>query len=173
MAVKLGLDAKLFHNTGSYATPTWDEITNVRDLTLNLEAGEADVTTRGNAGWRATVSVPGSGSVRPCSPLVHRYWRKSNGCSVLGQLIEQALAGQSTTGVTVVIDFVRLIQVNGATAKTVDIVGTTSRADLVRGARPRINQLEGTIACPPRSEIPSTSWNRLAKARSLSRRASH
>ena len=44
MAVKLGLDAKLFHNTGSYATPTWDEITNVRDLTLNLEAGEADVT---------------------------------------------------------------------------------------------------------------------------------
>ena len=43
MPVKLGLDAKLFQNTGTYATPTWDEITNVRDLTLNLEAGEADV----------------------------------------------------------------------------------------------------------------------------------
>jgi hypothetical protein len=48
--------------------------------------------------------------------------------------------------VTVVIDFVRLIQVSGATAKTSGIAGTTSRADQVRGARPRINQLEGTIA---------------------------
>jgi uncharacterized protein YfiM (DUF2279 family) len=66
--------------------------------------------------------------------------------SLLGQLIEQALAGQSTTGVTVVIDFVRLIQVSGATAKTIAIAGATSRADLVRGARPRIKQLEGTIA---------------------------
>lgn len=25
MSVKLGLDAKLFRNTGDYATPTWDE----------------------------------------------------------------------------------------------------------------------------------------------------
>jgi hypothetical protein len=29
----------------------------VRDLTLNLETGEADVSTRGNEGWRATVST--------------------------------------------------------------------------------------------------------------------
>ena len=57
MAVKLGLDAKLFRNTGTFATPTWNEITNVRDVTLNLEAGEADVTTRGNNGWRATVAT--------------------------------------------------------------------------------------------------------------------
>jgi hypothetical protein len=55
MAVKLGLDAKLFRNTGTFASATWNEITNVRDVTLNLEAGEADVTTRGNNGWRATV----------------------------------------------------------------------------------------------------------------------
>ncbi|MCA9222766.1 MAG: hypothetical protein KDA71_20735 [Planctomycetales bacterium] len=66
--------------------------------------------------------------------------------SLLDQLIEQAIAGQTTTGVTVVIDFVRLIQVSGATAKTIGIAGAISRADLVRGARPRINQLEGTIA---------------------------
>jgi len=31
-----------------------------------------------------SISVPGSGSVRTCSPLVHRCWRKSNGCSVAG-----------------------------------------------------------------------------------------
>ena len=63
MTVKLGLDAKLFRNTADYATPTWDEITNVRDLTLNLEAGEADVTTRGNDGWRATVATLKDGSI--------------------------------------------------------------------------------------------------------------
>jgi hypothetical protein len=55
-------------------------------------------------------------------------------------------AGQITTGVTVVIGFVRLIEVSGATAKTIGIAGTTSRANLVRGARPRINHLEGTSA---------------------------
>ena len=63
MAVKLGLDAKLFRNTASYATPTWAEITNVRDVTLNLDAGEADVTTRGNNGWRATVATLKDGSI--------------------------------------------------------------------------------------------------------------
>ena len=57
MSVKLGMDAKLFRNTGTYETPTWTEVTNVRDVTLNLEAGEADVTTRGNAGWRANIAT--------------------------------------------------------------------------------------------------------------------
>ena len=57
MSIKLGLDAKLFRNTSTYASPTWNEITNVRDVTLNLEAGEADVTTRGNNGWRATIAT--------------------------------------------------------------------------------------------------------------------
>ena len=57
MGVKLGLDAKLYRNTGTYGSPTWVEMTNVKDLTLNLEAGEADVTTRGNAGWRATLAA--------------------------------------------------------------------------------------------------------------------
>jgi hypothetical protein len=66
--------------------------------------------------------------------------------SLLGQLIEQAIAGQTTTGVTVVIDFVRLIEVTGATARTVGVAGATSRGEQVRRARPRINQLEGTMA---------------------------
>ena len=63
MSVKLGLDAKLFRNTGTYGTPVWNEIKNVRDVTLNLEAGEADVTTRGNNGWRATVATLKDGSI--------------------------------------------------------------------------------------------------------------
>ncbi len=63
MSVKLGLDAKLYRNTGTYDTPTWVEMTNVKDLTLNLESGEADVTTRANNGWRATVATLKDGSI--------------------------------------------------------------------------------------------------------------
>jgi len=61
--MKLGMEAKLYRNTGTYATPTWVEMTNVKDLTLNLEAAEADVTTRGNAGWRATIAALKDGSI--------------------------------------------------------------------------------------------------------------
>jgi len=57
MALRLGLDARLYRNTGSYASPTWNFVQNVKDLTLNLEVGEADVSTRGTGGWRATVSA--------------------------------------------------------------------------------------------------------------------
>ena len=61
--MKLGMEAKLYRNTGTYAAPTWSEMTNVKDLTLNLEASEADVTTRGNAGWRATIAALKDGSI--------------------------------------------------------------------------------------------------------------
>src|SRR5690606_30910895 len=57
MSIRLGMDAKLYRNAGSGGSPNWIEVTNVKDLTLNLEKGEADVTTRGNGGWRATVGT--------------------------------------------------------------------------------------------------------------------
>jgi hypothetical protein len=63
MSVKLGLDAKLYRNTGTFPAPVWNEVKNVKDLTLNLEAGEADVTTRANNGWRATVATLKDASV--------------------------------------------------------------------------------------------------------------
>ena len=56
MPAKLGLDAKLYRNTGTFAAPTWDIIGNVKDLTLNLETGEADVSTRANKGAEETSS---------------------------------------------------------------------------------------------------------------------
>lgn len=57
MAHRLGLNCKLYLNTGSYESPVWVEISNVRDLTLTLEVGESDVTTRGNGGWEAIVAT--------------------------------------------------------------------------------------------------------------------
>lgn len=55
MAVVLGLDAKLLRGPTGQTGAT--EVKNVKDLTLNLESGEADVTTRATKGWRATVAT--------------------------------------------------------------------------------------------------------------------
>jgi len=63
MSTRLGMNAKLYRNTGDYTSPTWTEVDNVKDLTLNLEKGEADVTTRANQGWRATVGTLKDASV--------------------------------------------------------------------------------------------------------------
>lgn len=55
MAVVLGLNAKLLR--GEAGTQGADEVKNVKDLTLSLESGEADVTTRATDGWRASVAT--------------------------------------------------------------------------------------------------------------------
>jgi len=47
--VKLGLDATL--------TIDGTELKNVKDLSVSLEKAEADVSTRDNNGWRATVGT--------------------------------------------------------------------------------------------------------------------
>ena len=65
MAAILGMNAKLYYQTtgtrvawpGTGAAPNLALISNVKDLDLNLNTGEADVTTRGNDGWRATVGT--------------------------------------------------------------------------------------------------------------------
>ncbi|MEW6249196.1 MAG: phage tail tube protein [Planctomycetota bacterium] len=64
MAVKLGLDAKLYFKVGGVAGGgSWTELTNVRDLSINMEKGEADVTTRAAQGWRATKGTLKEGTV--------------------------------------------------------------------------------------------------------------
>jgi len=64
MAIKLGMEAKLLFKVGGQGGGgAWVALGNTRDVTLNLEAGEADVTTRANAGWRATVATLKEASV--------------------------------------------------------------------------------------------------------------
>jgi hypothetical protein len=63
MGIRLGMHGVLYRNTGTYAVPVWEALTNVRDLTLNLEKGEADVTTRGNNSWRATAPTLKDGTI--------------------------------------------------------------------------------------------------------------
>lgn len=54
MTAKLSEGAKLYINSGTYATPTWDEVDLVKDVQLNMEKGEADVTVRKSGGWTET-----------------------------------------------------------------------------------------------------------------------
>jgi len=71
MGAKLGMQAKLYRlSTGvraawpsSGAPANLVELSNVKDVTLNLETGEADVTTRANNGWKATIATLKEGSV--------------------------------------------------------------------------------------------------------------
>ena len=64
----LGMDGKLYFDATPLASidptgATWTELDNVTDVTLNLETGEADITTRANNGWRATASSLKDGSI--------------------------------------------------------------------------------------------------------------
>jgi len=65
----LGKDAKAYFSAALLTAAVgpdalaWTEIDNVKDLTLNLETGEADITTRANNGWRATAATLKDGSI--------------------------------------------------------------------------------------------------------------
>ncbi|MCC7408659.1 MAG: hypothetical protein IT442_13980 [Phycisphaeraceae bacterium] len=63
----LGMNAKLYF--GAAGTTAATEMTNVRNVTLTLEAGEADVTTRANQGWRATAPT-----LRECTCEFEMVW---------------------------------------------------------------------------------------------------
>ena len=59
----LGLDAKAYRNTGTYGSTSWDEITNLQDVTVNLTKDTADVTTRGGNGWKQEVGTLKNASI--------------------------------------------------------------------------------------------------------------
>lgn len=44
----LGFDGKAYYNTGTNASPTWVEITNVRDVTTSASADTAEISDRGS-----------------------------------------------------------------------------------------------------------------------------
>lgn len=52
---RIGLNCKLYRNTATganaYTTPTWVELTNVRDVTIPMTKAEADTSRRGST-WK-------------------------------------------------------------------------------------------------------------------------
>ncbi len=73
MAIKFGMQGRIYRNTGTYAAPVWNEIQNVRDVTLNMETAIADVTTRGNNSWRAE-----AGTLKTASIEFDMIWDDTN-----------------------------------------------------------------------------------------------
>jgi hypothetical protein len=67
----LGMNAKIYY--GAAGTTASTELTNVRDVTVTLEAGEADVTTRANDGWRATAPT-----LKECSVEFEMVWKTTD-----------------------------------------------------------------------------------------------
>lgn len=61
MAIKIGLEAKLLY--GVAGTQGSSEAKNVKDVTLSLEAGSADITTRAAQGWRVKKATLKEGSL--------------------------------------------------------------------------------------------------------------
>jgi len=58
VGVKLGLDSKLFYSTtGIGGDPTWLPVATAREVNVPSQKGEADVSTRGGSGWKATVGA--------------------------------------------------------------------------------------------------------------------
>lgn len=60
----LGMNAKMYyHATPGTALGSMTLLSNVKDVTLNLTAAEADVTSRANSGWRAIAAALRDASV--------------------------------------------------------------------------------------------------------------
>jgi len=66
----LGMNAKIYQGAAGAALGALAEMGNVRDVTLTLEAGEADITTRANSGWRATAPT-----LRECTAEFEMVWK--------------------------------------------------------------------------------------------------
>ena len=66
----LGMNAKIYQGPAGTALGSLTEMDNVKDVSRTLEAGEADVTTRANQGWRATAPT-----LRECTAEFEMLWK--------------------------------------------------------------------------------------------------
>ncbi len=85
----LGMNAKAYQGAAGAALAALSEMANVKDVSLNLEAGEADVTTRANNGWRANAAT-----LRECAAEFEMLWKP-------GDLIFQAVKKAYLTSGTI------------------------------------------------------------------------
>ena len=69
----LGMNAKAYFGPADTPLESLTEMGNVRDVTLTLEAGEADITTRANSGWRATAPT-----LRECTCEFEMVWKSGD-----------------------------------------------------------------------------------------------
>lgn len=51
MAEVLGVECKAYRNSGTYASPTWDEMISLRDVTLTFDSVSVDASVRASGSW--------------------------------------------------------------------------------------------------------------------------
>lgn len=66
----LGMNGKVYFGETTDLLAALTEMSNVKDVTVSMEAGEADVTTRANSGWRATAPT-----LRECTAEFEMLWK--------------------------------------------------------------------------------------------------
>ncbi|MFA5265153.1 MAG: phage tail tube protein [Opitutaceae bacterium] len=71
----LGMDAKIYEGPVGAGLGSLTEMDNVRDVTLTMEAGEADVSTRGSGGWEATAPTR-----KKCDVEFEMLWKPGDEC---------------------------------------------------------------------------------------------
>lgn len=74
----LGMNAKLYigasvTDPAEISVAALSELDNVKDVTLNTQAGEADITTRANKGWRGTAPT-----LRECTLDFQMVWKPND-----------------------------------------------------------------------------------------------
>jgi len=66
----LGMKAKAYYGPAEAELSDMTEMDNIRDVTLNMPTGEADITTRANEGWRGIAPT-----LRECTAEFEMVWK--------------------------------------------------------------------------------------------------
>jgi hypothetical protein len=64
MGLVLGFDCVLSRNTGTFASPTWNEVGNCQDVEVGLSKETAEATIRGAGGWKLKKGTLKDGEVQ-------------------------------------------------------------------------------------------------------------
>lgn len=89
----LGMNAKIYEGPADTALGSLTEMSNVTDVALNLTAGEADITTRANSGWRGTAPT-----LREATVEFEMVWKTDDACF---QAIRNAYLANTTVALAV------------------------------------------------------------------------
>jgi hypothetical protein len=76
-AVKLGINAKLFYNAGTYGTPSWTEVTQISDLTENIKSQKAECNDRSSPVNKSVITsqdVSWSGKIKNDESTAFNYF---------------------------------------------------------------------------------------------------
>lgn len=138
---RIGLECKLYRNTGTYASPTWVEIVNARDVTVPLTKGEADTSSRASS-WKTR-----KGTLKDAS--IDFQLVQKDGDASFAALLDSFLDGSP----------IELLVLNGTTADTAaQGLRATVEVFQFQESQPLENALVYDVSCKPTPATNPPSW---------------